>query len=60
MSSHVLPEVERVCDRIALLRKGELVLLSSVDDVRRLASRRVRVSSIAPWTLQRGCLRLIR
>jgi ABC-2 type transport system ATP-binding protein len=44
MSSHVLPEVERVCDRIALLRKGELVLLSSVDDVRRLASRRVRVS----------------
>src|SRR5262249_21266007 len=25
MSSHVLFEVERVCDRIALLRKGELV-----------------------------------
>jgi len=22
MSSHVLPEVERVCDRIAMLRKG--------------------------------------
>jgi ABC-2 type transport system ATP-binding protein len=44
MSSHVLPEVERVCDRIGLLRGGELVLLSSVDDVRRLAGRRVRVS----------------
>jgi ABC-2 type transport system ATP-binding protein len=44
MSSHVLPEVQRVCDRIALLRKGELVLLSSVEDVRKLASRRVRVS----------------
>src|SRR5437667_4599444 len=28
MSSHVLSEVERVCDRIGLLRKGELVLLS--------------------------------
>ncbi len=28
MSSHVLPEVERVCDRIAVLRKGEVVLLS--------------------------------
>ena len=47
MSSHVLPEVERVCDRIALLRGGELVLLSSVDDVRRLAGRRVRVSFAA-------------
>jgi ABC-2 type transport system ATP-binding protein len=44
MSSHVLPEVERVCDRIGLLRGGELVLLSTVDDVRRLAGRRVRVS----------------
>jgi ABC-2 type transport system ATP-binding protein len=43
MSSHVLPEVERVCDRIALLRKGELVLLSSVRESRRLAPRRVRV-----------------
>jgi len=44
MSSHVLSEVERVCDRIALLRKGELVLLSSVQESRRLAERRVRVS----------------
>jgi ABC-2 type transport system ATP-binding protein len=43
MSSHVLSEVERVCDRIALLRKGEMVLLSSVRDSRRLAPRRVRV-----------------
>jgi len=43
MSSHVLPEVERVCDRIALLRNGTLALVSSVDDVRRMAARRVRV-----------------
>lgn len=44
MSSHVLPEVERVCDRIGLLRRGELVLISPVDDVRRLAARVVRVA----------------
>jgi ABC-2 type transport system ATP-binding protein len=43
MSSHVLSEVERVCDRIALLRKGEMVLLSSVRESRGLAPRRVRV-----------------
>jgi ABC-2 type transport system ATP-binding protein len=43
MSSHVLSEVERVCDRIALLRKGEMVLLSSVRESRRLAPRRVRI-----------------
>jgi ABC-2 type transport system ATP-binding protein len=44
MSSHVLSEVERVCDRIALLRKGEMVLVSSVRESRRLAPRRVRIS----------------
>jgi len=43
MSSHVLSEVERVCDRIALLRKGEMVLLTTVRESRRLAPRRVRV-----------------
>jgi ABC-2 type transport system ATP-binding protein len=43
MSSHVLSEVERVCDRIALLRKGEMVLLSSVRDSCRLAPRCARV-----------------
>jgi len=43
MSSHVLSEVDRVCDRIALVRKGELVLLSSVGELRTLAARPVRV-----------------
>jgi ABC-2 type transport system ATP-binding protein len=43
MSSHVLSEVVRVCDRIALVRKGELVLLSSVEELRKLAARPVRV-----------------
>jgi ABC-2 type transport system ATP-binding protein len=44
MSSHVLSEVDRVCDRIAILRKGELVLLSTVEETRKRAARRVRIS----------------
>ena len=47
MSSHVLPEVERVCDRIALLRRGHLVLASTVGDVRRLSTRTVHVTFAA-------------
>lgn len=43
MSSHVLSEVDRVCDRIALIRKGELVLLSGIEELRKLAARQVRV-----------------
>jgi len=48
MSSHVLPEVERICDRIGLVRRGELVLLSTVQDLRSLAGRRVRASFAEP------------
>jgi ABC-2 type transport system ATP-binding protein len=44
MSSHVLPEVERACDRIGLLRGGELALVSTVTELRSLAGRRLRVT----------------
>jgi len=43
LSSHVLSEVERVCDRIGLLRAGRLALVSTVAEVRQMAPRRVRV-----------------
>ncbi len=43
MSSHVLSEIERICGRVALIRRGKLVLLSTVDEIRRMAPRRVRV-----------------
>ncbi|HZT75898.1 MAG TPA: ABC transporter ATP-binding protein [Vicinamibacterales bacterium] len=48
MSSHVLPEVERVCDRIGLLRRGRLVLVSPVADVRRMSARRVTIAFAEP------------
>jgi ABC-2 type transport system ATP-binding protein len=59
MSSHVLSEVERVCDRIGLIRKGKLVLLTAVDEIRKLAARTVRVYfdtdvSAAPASLPEG------
>lgn len=44
MSSHVLSEVERLCDRIAVIRSGEIVLLSTVDEARRRSGRIVRIS----------------
>ena len=43
LSSHVLSEVERVCDRVAVLRSGRLALLASIEELRALAPRRVRV-----------------
>ena len=39
LSSHVLPEVQRVCDRVAFIREGELIAL---EDVSSLTGRAVR------------------
>ena len=33
-SSHILSDVERVCDRIALIEKGELILEGSISDIK--------------------------
>jgi len=41
LSSHVLPEVERVCDRVAMLRRGAVVSLGDVEALRRSERRRV-------------------
>jgi ABC-2 type transport system ATP-binding protein len=33
LSSHVLPEVERICDRVAIIREGRLVEVTTVSDL---------------------------
>jgi ABC-2 type transport system ATP-binding protein len=43
-SSHVLPEVERVCSRVAMLRTGRLMSVGDVGDLRRVLPRRVTVT----------------
>jgi ABC-2 type transport system ATP-binding protein len=49
-SSHVLSEVERVCDRVAIIRGGRLVALQEVDALLARARRQVtlRVTGDAP------------
>lgn len=44
-SSHVLSEVERICDRVAIVRAGRLVALEQVGE---LVSRRQRRATIRP------------
>jgi ABC-2 type transport system ATP-binding protein len=43
LSSHVLSEVERLCDRVGIIRRGCLVRETSIADLRRETPRRVRV-----------------
>ena len=48
LSSHVLSEVEAMCDRIGLIRGGRIVTTGTIDDLKRDATRRVAVSFSAP------------
>ncbi|MGD0173475.1 MAG: ABC transporter ATP-binding protein [Anaerolineales bacterium] len=40
-SSHVLPEVERLCDRVGLLREGKLAAVETVAGLKQKAIRRI-------------------
>ena len=43
LSSHVLSEVQRAADRVAVLREGALVAVGGVEELRRRARQRVEV-----------------
>jgi ABC-2 type transport system ATP-binding protein len=43
-SSHILSEVERLCDRVALIRAGELATIDSIAALRQKMTRRVNIS----------------
>ncbi len=47
-SSHVLSEVEALCNRVAILRSGELVALESVENLRSKMIRRIRARFRGP------------
>jgi ABC-2 type transport system ATP-binding protein len=47
-SSHVLSEVEELCDRVAMVREGRLLLAGPVEELRRGRSRRVEVRFAEP------------
>jgi ABC-2 type transport system ATP-binding protein len=43
LSSHILDEVQDLCDRVAILRAGRLVEVAALDDLRQLGSTIVEV-----------------
>ncbi|MGH2539329.1 MAG: ATP-binding cassette domain-containing protein [Actinomycetota bacterium] len=43
LSSHVMPEVERVCDRVAIVREGRLVAVEDIGSLKARALRHVEL-----------------
>jgi len=48
LSSHILTEVEAICDRIGVIRGGRMVATGTIDELKRTATRRVTVTFGAP------------
>ena len=50
MSSHIMSDVEKVCQRVAVIREGELVTVEEVEKLREKAGQRVTVEFGDPVT----------
>jgi len=48
LSSHTLSEVERVTDRLAILRQGRLVVVDSLENLRKVAVHRLEIEFAEP------------
>lgn len=48
LSSHILPEVERVADRVGIIRRSRLVAVESVEDLKSKTRRRLDIVFAGP------------
>ena len=49
-SSHILGEVQRICDRVAIIKDGRIVDLRSIDDLRKNSYKKVSFTTESPVT----------
>ncbi len=52
LSSHVLAEVEHVCDRVGIVREGRLVTVATLEELRRVRAQQVEVRFAGPPPVQ--------
>ncbi len=48
LSSHILPEVQQTCDRVAIIREGRLVTIDHVSELKNIRQRDVEISFAGP------------
>lgn len=48
LSSHIMPEVEHICDRVGIIRSGKLIAVEEVDKLKESALRRLEIHFASP------------
>jgi ABC-2 type transport system ATP-binding protein len=50
LSSHILSEVEALCDRVGILREGRLVEMGTLEEMRHLPQQQLAAAMKQYWT----------
>lgn len=48
LSSHILSEVEKLCDKVSIIREGKIIETGSLDDLRHLTRNRMSIQTKKP------------
>ena len=56
MSSHIFTEIERTCDRVAIIKDGRLVTVENIHDLQSMRRQVIDVNSIIT---RRDCLQSV-
>jgi len=48
LSSHILPEVEKVCDRVGIIRQGKLITVETIESLKSHSIRQLDIHFAAP------------
>lgn len=52
LSSHILPEIEQTCDRVAIIREGRLVKIDHVSALKTIRQRNVEITFADPASVE--------
>src|SRR5215472_6790191 len=52
LSSHILPEVEQTCNRVAIIREGRLIKIDHVSSLKDIRQRDVEISFAGPASVE--------
>lgn len=48
LSSHIMPEVEKICDRVGIIRKGRLITVKKITELKAVALRSLEIHFASP------------
>jgi ABC-2 type transport system ATP-binding protein len=57
LSSHILSEVEHVCDRVGIIRSGRLVKVADLDEIHRIRVHRLQIEFAPGTEVPEGAIR---